>query len=132
MANKDEPLADLPNGAFCNHETMAECCEGCGHFHCPSCGLTWDEFAEGSWELEDADDAPQSPVEIKQNKTFAIIDVELANGNFITAEGIEQDPKHRTVVVTDAGGNILGCWKPKDSKLIQVILSRATDGQYNE
>ncbi len=48
------PLSDpLPKGATCNHEHMMECCEGCGHFHCPECGLTWDEFAEGSG-IEDA------------------------------------------------------------------------------
>ena len=47
MTNKDESPSVLPSGAFCNHEAMTECCEGCGHFHCPSCGLSWDDFAEG-------------------------------------------------------------------------------------
>jgi ribosomal protein L37AE/L43A len=22
---------------------MTECCPGCGHWHCPDCGLTYDE-----------------------------------------------------------------------------------------
>jgi hypothetical protein len=39
-------MAEVPKGATCEHETMTECCEGCGHFSC-SCGLTWDENAEG-------------------------------------------------------------------------------------
>ena len=37
-----------PAGAFCNHAAMAERCAGCGHFTC-SCGIAWDEGAEGEF-----------------------------------------------------------------------------------
>jgi len=35
-----------PPGAYCEHDAMSECCDGCGHFSCP-CGVSWDESAEG-------------------------------------------------------------------------------------
>ena len=35
-------------GLRCDHQRMVECHPGCGHFSCPTCGLTWDEYAEGS------------------------------------------------------------------------------------
>ena len=36
-------------GSFvgCAHPNMVECHPGCcGHFHCPDCGLSWDDGAE--------------------------------------------------------------------------------------
>jgi ribosomal protein L37AE/L43A len=33
----------MPTGATCEHPRMTECCPGCGHWHCPDCGLTYDE-----------------------------------------------------------------------------------------
>ena len=54
------------------------------------------------------------------------VDVELANGNFITVDA------NRKIIVTDAGGNILGCWKPKRcAGTIQKILSCAALGEQN-
>lgn len=29
----------------CEHKRMKECCKGCGHYHCPDCGLEWDHYA---------------------------------------------------------------------------------------
>ena len=51
------------------------------------------------------------------------VDVELANGNFITVDA------NRKIIVTDAGGNILGCWGPKCAVIIQKILSCAARGK---
>lgn len=41
-------LAIPPAGAFCDHASMVECCDGCGHFSCP-CGVDWDEGSEGGF-----------------------------------------------------------------------------------
>jgi hypothetical protein len=35
----------VPEGAVCTHPKMIECHRGCGHYHCPDCGLTWDDNA---------------------------------------------------------------------------------------
>ena len=53
------------------------------------------------------------------------VDVELANGNFITVDA------NRKIIVTDAGCNILGCWGPKCAVIIQKILSCAALGEQN-
>ena len=53
------------------------------------------------------------------------VDVELANGNFITVDA------NKKIIVTDAGGNILGCWGPKCAVIIQKILSCAALGEQN-
>lgn len=31
----------------CEHPRMAECHPGCGHWSCPDCGLSWDDWGEG-------------------------------------------------------------------------------------
>lgn len=36
----------------CSHPDLAECHEGCGHWHCPDCGFSWDDFFEGNIEPE--------------------------------------------------------------------------------
>ena len=33
----------IPIEALCEHPNMVECHEGCGHYSCPDCGLSWDE-----------------------------------------------------------------------------------------
>ena len=37
------PAARVLNGLQCLHSRMGECHPGCGHWHCPDCGLTYDE-----------------------------------------------------------------------------------------
>ena len=44
------PLDTVLIGLTCEHVDMVECHPGCGHFSCPTCGLTWDEYAEGAFE----------------------------------------------------------------------------------
>jgi len=34
-------------GVSCLHRRMEECHPGCGHWHCPDCGLSWDDDGEG-------------------------------------------------------------------------------------
>ena len=34
-----------PRGATCEHPNMRECHEGCGHYYCSDCGLSFDEQA---------------------------------------------------------------------------------------
>lgn len=59
-----------------------------------------------------------------------ILDLELANGNFITVEANKKDTH---VIVTDAGGNVLGCWNPKVcAGIIKNIMSCASGGENNE
>ena len=56
-------MEEMPKGATCEHENMIECCEGCGHFSC-SCGLTWDENAEGEgFSLESVEGPNQEDFE---------------------------------------------------------------------
>jgi hypothetical protein len=31
------------SGLSCEHPRMSECHPGCGHWHCPDCGLLWDD-----------------------------------------------------------------------------------------
>jgi hypothetical protein len=50
-------MEDLLFALGCAHEAMTECCDGCGHFHCPDCGLSWDEAAEGSLPIDDVQNA---------------------------------------------------------------------------
>lgn len=58
------------------------------------------------------------------------LDLELANGNFIT---VEDNKKDTHVIVTDAGGNVLGCWKPKAcARIIKNIISCASGRESNE
>lgn len=40
---------EIPPGATCDHPSMHECHEGCGHWFCdePGCGLSFDEQGEG-------------------------------------------------------------------------------------
>lgn len=46
-------LLHLPAGATCEHLKMDECCDGCGHWHCPDCGLAFDEgFASPPFETD--------------------------------------------------------------------------------
>lgn len=49
-----------PAGAFCDHVGMADHCpgesgDGCGHLVC-TCGIFWDEAAEGGGPLDDPDE----------------------------------------------------------------------------
>jgi hypothetical protein len=48
----------LPTGATCAHPNMTECCEGCGHYSCPDCGLAWDDHSEGYFCEEDTPNEP--------------------------------------------------------------------------
>lgn len=34
-------------GLTCMHQRMYECHDGCGHWHCPDCDLSWDDWGEG-------------------------------------------------------------------------------------
>lgn len=52
----------LPAGATCGHENMVECHEGCGHFSCGDCGLSWDDGGEGGFLPEE--DPPQEDPEL--------------------------------------------------------------------
>jgi hypothetical protein len=40
-------------GLSCDHLQFAECCDGCGHFSCPDCGLYWDDGADGGGPFAD-------------------------------------------------------------------------------
>ena len=42
----------LPAGATCEHLKMRECCEGCGHWHCDDCGLSFDEGCDFPMETD--------------------------------------------------------------------------------
>lgn len=39
---------DVLKGLECEHPRMFECHPSCGHFHCPDCDLSWDDYGEGS------------------------------------------------------------------------------------
>jgi len=39
-----KPKVEIP--PTCEHPRMRECHPGCGHYHCPDCGLTWDHYAQ--------------------------------------------------------------------------------------
>lgn len=54
MLPKSQVKLTLPDGAFCDHTDMVECCPGCGHFNCP-CGVSWDEGFEGDEYLDPFD-----------------------------------------------------------------------------
>ena len=55
LSKKDTKLtkanAKVLNGLTCSHSRMAECHPGCGHWHCPDCGLIYDEGTD--FPLED-------------------------------------------------------------------------------
>ena len=43
---REPALPYLGTFVGCSHKNMVECCpDCCGHFHCPDCGLTWDNGA---------------------------------------------------------------------------------------
>ena len=41
-------IARILRGITCNHRRMRECHEGCGHWSCPDCGVSFDDWGEGS------------------------------------------------------------------------------------
>lgn len=47
------PAAAALAGMVCDHPRLDECCEGCGHYTCPDCGLYWDEGAWGGGPFDD-------------------------------------------------------------------------------
>lgn len=46
MKSRELPL--ILDGISCEHPNMDECCPDCGHWHCPDCGVSWDDWGEGS------------------------------------------------------------------------------------
>jgi hypothetical protein len=64
-------------------------------------------------------------------------EVELANGNFISLERVKPSKSNTftRVVVTDAGGNALGCWEGLDVDVInflKVVFTSANDDKKDD
>ena len=48
-----EPAAAALIGIACDHAAMTTCCDGCGHYSCADCGLSFDESGEGGGPFEE-------------------------------------------------------------------------------
>lgn len=64
----DAETMTIMTGLTCEHPRMVECCDGCGHFSCPDCGLYWDEEAEGSTMEEQDPNDPWSNTDMSINE----------------------------------------------------------------
>lgn len=39
-------------GNACEHPSMRECCDDCGHWHCPDCDLDFDDGIDFPQEID--------------------------------------------------------------------------------
>jgi hypothetical protein len=95
-----------PDGAFCDHSTMTQCCEDieCGHLFCP-CGISWDEESEGHFTMDD----------------MIFIDDELAIGDLGKSTPRFVEPTDRSVDPMDRAPFLRERWQPG----IRAPLNRA-------
>lgn len=51
---------EVPTGVDCIHPKMKQCCDGCGHWSCPDCGLEYDMFSGAGYFDEEGNEIPMT------------------------------------------------------------------------